>query len=440
MDKIDTKKILNLFTYLVLLVVPFLKFFSMNLEMFGLMNNYDNINPAIILYISVPFLIFIYIKNIKDKKRKLDLCDYLFYVLIFVGIISVIFSIDKSLAIFGKDFRHEGFLSIMCYYLLFINWKVNGKKEDIKKIIKFIIILGIINSIYALFQMYTNFDFIFKYNDNGKMASGLCGNPNFFGSLMTTILSMVTCMFLVNKKNSLKLVLLIILFFISLINCQSTGPILSYIICLIFFIIFLFIKKYNILKRFLILFIILILTYISIYFININFLSDNKCETCVSSLQTTISNGGNGRIKIWKNSLDMIKDNFIVGIGFDNFYLKYPNPKMESGIKLTITDILSSNSQPKVIYNVVDNAHNIYLHTLVSNGIIGLVPYLLLCLLTFIKGLKSKDELTFILLSGFVVYSIQAFANISVIQVAPIYYIIIGFILSMDNLKKENEK
>ena len=136
----------------------------------------------------------------------------------------------------------------------------------------------------------------------------------------------------------------------------------------------------------------------------------------------------------------MIKDNFIVGIGFDNFYLKYPNPKMESGIKLTITDILSSNSQPKVIYNVVDNAHNIYLHTLVSNGIIGLVPYLLLCLLTFIKGLKSKDELTFILLSGFVVYSIQAFANISVIQVAPIYYIIIGFILSMDNLKKENEK
>ena len=125
--------------------------------------------------------------------------------------------------------------------------------------------------------MYTNFDFIFIYNDNGKMASGLCGNPNFFGSLMTTILSMVTCMFLVNKKISLKLLLLIILFFISLINCQSTGPILSYIICLIFFIIFLFIKKYNILKRFLILFIILILTYISIYFININFLSDNKC-------------------------------------------------------------------------------------------------------------------------------------------------------------------
>ena len=78
---------------------------------------------------------------------------------------------------------------------------------------------------------------------------------------------------------------------------------------------------------------------------------------------------------------------------------------------------------------IADNAHNVYLHTLVSSGILGLIPYLLLCLLVFIKGLRSKDNLTLILLGGFVAYSIQAFANISVIQVAPIYYIIMGLML-----------
>ena len=72
-----------------------------------------------------------------------------------------------------------------------------------------------------------------------------------------------------------------------------------------------------------------------------------------------------------------------------------------------------------------------YLHTLISTAILGLVPYLILCLLTFIKGLKSENKLETILLAGFVAYSIQAFANISVIQVAPIYYIIIGLMFSI---------
>ena len=48
--------------------------------------------------------------------------------------------------------------------------------------------------------------------------------------------------------------------------------------------------------------------------------------------------------------------------------------------------------------------------------------------------LKTKDNLTITLLGGFVAYSIQAFANISVIHVAPIYYIIIGLILSQKPL------
>ena len=73
----------------------------------------------------------------------------------------------------------------------------------------------------------------------------------------------------------------------------------------------------------------------------------------------------------------------------------------------------------------------------VSTGILGLIPYLGLCLLTFIKGLKLKNKLGILLLSGFVAYSIQAFANINVIQVAPIYYVIIGLILS---IKEEPNK
>lgn len=443
MEKITNKKILNIVTLCILILVPFLKFFSMNLEMFGLMSNYDFINPAIILYISVPFLVFIYIKDIIDKKRKLDIYDYLFYILVFVGIISCLFSINRILSIFGKDFRHEGFLSVLSYYLLLINWKENGNSEDIKKFIKFLVILAIINSIYALFQMYTNFDFVLTYFDHDvKMASGMCGNPNFFGSLIVTVLSIITCNFLIDKqKLNYKKILLLIFLFVSLINSESTGPILTYIVFLIFLIIFLYIKKYRVLKRILVLFTIIIISYLTLIPINNNFIVDkvgnkiSKNETSISSIKNTIGSGGNGRLKIWENTLDIIKDNPIVGVGFDNFELAYPNPKIPSGIVMIATN---KEVKPQInSYYVVDNAHNVYLHTAASTGLLGLIPYLLLCLFVFIKGLKFKSKLGILLLSGFVAYSIQAFANISVIQVAPIYYIIIGLILS---LKEEPNK
>ena len=84
----------------------------------------------------------------------------------------------------------------------------------------------------------------------------------------------------------------------------------------------------------------------------------------------------------------------------------------------------------------IDNAHNVYLHTLVTSGILGIIPLLVLLLYTFIHGLKSNNQYILMLLCGFVAYSVQAFTNISVIEVAPIYYIIIGLILGDVNKEK----
>ena len=181
-----------------------------------------------------------------------------------------------------------------------------------------------------------------------------------------------------------------------------------------------------VLKNILTLLIVLVVTYISIFLINKNLYKSDRCEMC--DIKETVNNGGNGRLDIWKKSIDIVKDNFIFGVGFDNFYLAYPNPKIESGVSFMITNGVIEEEVKS--YYVVDNAHNIYLHILVSNGVLGLIPYLILCLLTFIKGLKQNSKLIFLLLSGFIAYSIQGFANISVIHVAPIYFVIIGLILS----------
>lgn len=445
MSQIDNKKILNIFTLYILIVIPILKTLSFVLQENGVIKYYDSINPSMVFWISIPFFMFVYIKDIIDKKRKIEKLDYLFYILVIVGIISVIFSIYKPAAIIGKIHRYEGFLSVFAYYLLFINWKNLGTKEDIKKYIKIFVIIAIINSIYAILQVYTPLKYITRRH--GVSAYGFCGNPNFFGSLIVTILSIITSSFLIEKKDNIKKIFIIILLFISLINAQSTGPFMTYIITIIFIIFYLLKKKTLVVKNIFILLAILISTYISIYSINKYVYKYNRCELCgvKDSIQSNkvdiaMEKIANGRFTIWKNTLNVVKKYPITGVGFDNLVLAYPNPKVEGGVSFTITDNGLKREPPKT-YLVVDNAHNVYLHTLVSTGILGFIPYIILCLLTFIIGLKSKEKGVMILLCGFVAYSIQAFANISVITVAPKYYIIIGLILqNSKNILEKNNK
>lgn len=430
----DNKKLLNIVTLMILIAVPFLKFFSMSLEHFEIINNYDNINPAIILYISLPVLVYIYISDIKKKRRKLDIFDFIVYGITFISIFSTLCSIDKNIAIFGKDFRHEGLLSVLSYLYLFLNWHVNGNVKEAKKYIKLIVIISVLNSIYSLFQMYTNLNFIVRYKDhlNLTMASGMIGNPNFFGSLIVTSLSILTYSFFIDNNSLTKKALLIILLFVSLINCQSTGPMLTYFIVLLFSIFYLFKYKSFNKKRFIYIVLLLSFTFIFVNRINIynsNFdISNRSDELSISGIKGTIKSGGNGRITIWKNSFNIFKKYPWLGVGYDNFHLTYPNEKT-NGITLSIVSGEIKKSNNSVL--IFDNAHNVYLHQLVSTGIFGLILFLMLYMLTFISALKSRDKLNFILLGGFIAYSIQGFANINVVQVTPIYYLIMGLILSL---------
>lgn len=428
------RKILYIFTICMVVFLPILKQLSFYFVSYGLINNHDSINAEYVLYFSMPFLIYLYIKDLIKTKRELDIYDYLFYFLIFTGLLTSIFAMNTEISFLGKEYRHEGFLSLLSYYLLFITWKVKGKKEDIKKVINIFIVLGIINSIYSILQVYTDFRFILRYTPEPRMGSGICANPNFLGSLIVTLLGIITTKLLIDKKINIKNILLIVLFFISLINTQSTGPFLTYIITIIFLIIYLLIKKKLVLKNIIYLCIVLITTYLSIFLINTYAFKLDKCEMCDFTESIANNNDSsytisNGRVTIWKESLELVLKNPFTGVGYDNYHLaEYEN------INLSAVTFVSMDGHIQAIKKypvIVDNAHNVYLHTLITSGIFGLIPYLLLCLFTFIRGLKSKDNLCIMLLGGFVAYSIQAFANISVIQVAPIYYVIIGLILSI---------
>lgn len=405
----------------IMIGVPLIKFLSYILLLNNVIMNSFSVNQVYILWFSIPLLIVFYIYNIIINSKKINYFDILIFILIFLGIISSIFAINKYLSIFGNTNRNEGLLSLLNYYLLFLNIKNLNNEKYKQIIIKTFITIGLFQFIYSVLQVYTNFDFI-KHYSRPYMAMGLCGNPNFLGSYML-MLSLITLMYYLLEG---KYLFLSIIFFIGICIAESTGPLLGFLISLLFIIIYYFkiIKKKNL--------IIIILIFVSTFYIvdyslkyvqeklykneiEVNYNINSEIKDSITS-NKPVNEIANGRIKLWLDLLPYTKKYWLTGSGLDSIKLIYP---------------VEENNL------VYDKAHNIYLQTLLTNGLFALVTYLILCLIIFIKGLKFKDTFYIALFVAFIGYSIQGFANISVIDVAPYFFIIIGLLSSNIKIKEK---
>ena len=138
---------------------------------------------------------------------------------------------------------------------------------------------------------------------------------------------------------------------------------------------------------------------------------------------------GSGRIFIWKNTIEKIKEAPITGYGIDNFAHAF-------------------NNNLFLDKRLVDKAHNDYLQKALCEGIIsGLVFVVFLLIIFFKRVFKNLSPIYYGLLLAFTGYSIQAFFNVSFINVAPIYFIIIGLLvgdldekMSLKNKEELSEK
>lgn len=373
---------------------------------------YKYFRQSYLIYTLLPILFIIYMYGIIKDKFRITYTDILMYILATLGIMSTISAVDVKTSIWGEVIRYEGLLALFYYYLLFLNVK-NIKKEKYKEnIIKVLIITSIAQFIYSLLQVYTNSSMIMHFPYE-HMAIGVIGNPNFYGSYMVMLTLITTVLYLIRGQN--KYFWLTIISFVGLCLASSTAPFLGFLLAYIFFLL-VFFKKIKI-KKFILLTLVLIGLFFTVdktvtyvhenIFNNVIYDTYNVKKEVVNSV-TNIKNEnfGNGRIKLWLNTLPVAKEYFWFGCGIDNF----------------------ANVYPQSNYLIFDKAHNIYLQMLVTNGIFALATYCMVCLIIFIKGFKFKNPFTIALFIAFVGYSIQAFANISVIDVAPIFYIILGLL------------
>ncbi len=439
---------INFIIIICLIVLVPITFFINYFSLFHFHSTFSFKIHQVLTYI-LPIEIIIYFYKLFTKQIRMNIFDLLVYLLILFGVISTIYAVDPNLALWGSKYRFEGLVQICAYYFLFLNSRFITKKDLVIKIINTLIIIGIIQFIYSFLQVFVRGNYVYvKYEYVYYRASGFIGHPNMLGSYIVLTLLLALGMYFLHDKHKKFYLISSILLYTNLILAQSTGPFYGFIVALIFMFVYLFIKKKVNIRQILISLVVIIVGLISV-----SSISRLWCEakfydhyrddfTIVGDIKDTfitiadlfklehetnayginhIEEYGSNRIWLWTRSLKMVPKYWLHGTGIDNF-------------GITFTKSLDESDR-NIFYlggAYFDRAHNEYLQLLVTQGVLALVTYLIFLFMVFWNGVRSKDTLVWVLIFSFVGYAVQAFTNISVYNVAPFFYIVMGMLVGIE--------
>lgn len=396
---------------------------------------YWDLSISYILLLIINFLIIVGL--LFFKKIKFDKIDVFLFLLVLFGFISTICAHDSGIALYGFKDRYEGFFQLLYYYSLMFLCTNVFKKENKKIIINFILVFSLFNVLVCIVQMFDFFKSIPIPYRGVLMGQGFITNPNFFGSYMVLCLSLSMGLFLYNSKhNWIYLIFCIFLYSALLMSSALSGMVGLFFVglCNLVYFIYLLIKK-CVTKLLIIKHIVLIISFIFVSII-LSYLGKTAITGDIIRLTketNEITKGnfddsyGSGRMFVWKNTLKIVPNHFFNGIGVDNFFYAFGDKP------------LYKQNKDDVIF--FDKAHNEYLQKLVCEGIFSCITYISMLLVVFFSSVKKifkeKNYIIIGLFLSFVGYSVQAFFNISVIEVAPLFWIACGLLYDRNfKLKK----
>ncbi|MBP3920763.1 MAG: O-antigen ligase family protein [Bacilli bacterium] len=424
LDKYN-RKVLNI--YLILNVIwLFVGIFFYNYLRFS----YQGFSVSLVFLFIINLMIIIY-ANVR-KKVSFNKIDIFLILLVIFGIIACVFAQNVSVSLYGSWKRFEGFFQLLYYYSLFYLSTLSFNK---KSIINFVLAFGLINFFISFLQVFDVLKFIPIANRGTTLAHGLITNSNFFCSYMVICLGLSLGLFLYSSntffKNVLNLFLVLCFWSGLLLSNALSGIVGLFFICL--FIIIYFI--YNIFKKqirnvdigkhalvfllCLILFIVLSICDKTLVFNDVKnlFVETKNISIDIKKNNELSGNYGNGRMFIWKNIIVRVPRYAFHGVGVDCL-LFAPD--------ITLTGEFGSGN-----FVYFDKAHNEYLQKLICEGIFSLITYLGFLFVIFITSWKrffKGDSSIIYLFLPFVGYCIQAFFNISVIEVAPLFFLVSGLL------------
>ena len=375
-----------------------------------------NVAKAPILSIGVIYIIFHLIKVRELKKTTINIVLIAYLSCVFIASLLAYKPILALSGVSSTAGRFEGFLTLFFYAVLFYASKEHMRLTH--KNIRFFLCIQSLIALYAIAQFF-KIDPLVEYLNYTKGSYATIGNQNFLASWTLLILVIAVGFYMKYRKHIY--VIFPALFFGALLASNTRGAWLALVVvgfASLYFLRFKETRRYHIAAF--CSFLLVLLT--------MNFLSESKIQKRTKTIKSEININnewaGSGRALIWKMSCDIIKEHPFFGAGPEN---------LKEALKQTKNK--RSHVYGKLTGHTVDKAHNDFLHIAAVSGLPALVLYLLFIALIFkenissIMRLSTKSVIAFAVLA----YAIQSLFNISVIAVAPLFWVSLGLFASQNN-------
>jgi len=373
----------------------------------GLPSIFVTVKAPLLSICSIAILVFLIREKTKLKGLEIKL------LLLYLGVVFIacLAAHKPLLALSGASQtagRFEGFITLFFYAVIFIAAR-NHFVINRKNLFFYLTVQGVVAS-YSIFQFY-GIDPLVHYLNFRKGCYSTIGNQNFFGSYVVTLLTLSCGLYIMDRRP--QTLFLCVLFFGGLLACNTRGCWLAFL-TIILFSLFLLSKKKYVLP-----FITLLLLF-TLVALTMNFTRENLIKGRALSIENQISmeeEAGSGRVQIWKMTLTAIGENPILGTGPENLKEHFNRTKNEGFF-----------AYQKRTGKTVDKAHSEILHIAAVSGIPAAIIFILFLATLFWK--KRRIIFNFnsstILAMCIAVYFLQSLFNISIITVAPLFWVLLG--------------
>ncbi|MBO8128017.1 MAG: O-antigen ligase family protein [Peptococcaceae bacterium] len=338
-------------------------------------------------------------------------------VFLILSLIAAILSSHPAEALLGTPFRFTGFLThLVCAVLFILAYLSVRNHADINRFINIFLGTAAIVAFLGLLQFFgiqpvphpPGFDF-------GLRSDATIGNPNFLGTYIVLAFPFAAVKYLQKPCN--KWALLVALIYAVGLTNLTRGVWIGLFAA--FLVLFFYLRN----RRSLFSFIAILITVTAVLFPLHDGLLYKRVFSLPAEAQSCIEgddNAGTNRLYIWKITAAQLKNTLLIGTGPDT-------------LKYALEDYRDRTREVFGREIIIDKAHNIYLEQAVTHGLLALICYLtfLFCLLRP----ERKDALSVAFLSMVVGYMVQGTFNIDVVQVYPLWWIMLGFYLAHSSSK-----
>jgi O-antigen ligase len=306
---------------------------------------------------------------------------------------------------------------------------------QIKFFLNFLLLVVVLVIILAALQFYLPLNLtVQNFVYQAVVPAGTFGNKNMLGHFLVIMLPIAFSLALLSNKTIKVIIytLIAVLIATMLVHINTRATWISSFVVLTMLMFFVFINKNNFGKQFFKKKILVFMLGFILWFVLINTDANGfkwRFDSISDRIETTIKTQ-NARIPIWANTLVMIADNPVLGIGVGGWRNAYP--KYYDSI---LKDVAFNESVRS------ERAHNEYLEMISGVGLIGFAIFLwtaFLIVKIILKILKSKNttKSEFYLILGIglsiVGYSINAFFSFPVRVFFPAFLIMafVGLLIS----------